>query len=46
MQAKLKEMMLVIRPTPGNGIIPTDELDSILEELGYDFLIEKTREIA
>lgn len=46
MQAKLKEMMLVIRPTDhGRGIIRNKELEQILLSLGYDFLTERTEEI-
>lgn len=39
-KSKLSEMLLVSRPTSGDGRIPTVELPSILAELGYDFLIE------
>jgi hypothetical protein len=34
MTEKLKEMMLVVRPTKGDGRIPTDELESLLKGLG------------
>ena len=40
MQEKIKEMILVVRPTSGNGLIPLNELESILVQVGYDFLIE------
>jgi hypothetical protein len=46
MQAKLKEMLLVVRPAPGNGMIPLSELETVLQQLGYDFLIEKKEQIA
>ncbi len=45
MQAKLKEMMLVIRPTSGNGMIPLTELESVLTNLGYEFLLNQKEEI-
>jgi len=38
MQAKLKEMVMVVRPTSGNGLIPIAELDSVLEGIGFDFI--------
>ncbi len=37
MQAKLKEMIMVQRPTD-DGIIPSDELESLLNKLGYGYL--------
>ena len=45
MQEKLKEMLLVVRPTEGNGLIPVNELESILTQIGYDFLLGKLEEI-
>ena len=30
MQERLKEMIMVVRPTAGNGLIPLNELDTIL----------------
>lgn len=46
MQDKLLEMLLVVRPTSGNGVIPLQELDYILPALGYDFLVDKADDIA
>ncbi len=31
-------MLLVARPTSGDGRIPTVELPTLLAEIGYDFL--------
>lgn len=45
MQEKLKEMVMVVRPTSGNGIIPTAEIETILPQLGFDFLTLKTGDI-
>eukprot|EP00347_Sterkiella_histriomuscorum_P006232 403353559 len=46
MQEKLREMLMVVRPTAeGNGLIPITELESILTQIGYDFLIAKLEEI-
>ena len=40
MQVKLKEMLLVLRPTEkGSGKIPLKELEQLLRDLGYDFLV-------
>lgn len=44
MQAKLKEMVSVIRPSIG-GQIPTSELENILSELGFEYLTIKSEEI-
>ncbi len=38
-------MILVVRPTSGNGLIPLNELDTILQQIGYDFLLEQKQEI-
>lgn len=39
MQGKLKQMLLVLRPTEkGTGNIPIKELESVLKLLGFDFL--------
>ncbi len=38
MQEKLREMLLVQRPTV-NGRLPTNELDKILKVLGFDYLV-------
>ena len=41
MQAKLKQMLLVLRPTEkGLGRIPVKELPAVLRHLGYDFLVD------
>ena len=39
MQDKLKEMIMVVRPTTGNGLIPIEDLEMILTSIGYDFLV-------
>lgn len=46
MQERLKEMIMVVRPTAGNGMIPLNELDTILQQIGYDFLLDKRKEIS
>ena len=38
MQQKLKEMLLVLRPSP-DGLLGSNEIDSILNKLGYDYLV-------
>lgn len=45
MRDKLKEMILVVRPTKGDGRIPIGELSSILFKIGFDFLTEKTSDL-
>ncbi|CDW84173.1 calmodulin-like protein 6 [Stylonychia lemnae] len=45
MQDKIKEMILVVRPTQGNGLIPLNELESILVQIGFDFLTNQLDEI-
>lgn len=45
MQEKLKEMLMVVRPTEGNGLIPVNELESILSQIGYDFLLSRLEEL-
>jgi hypothetical protein len=46
MQTKnLKEMLMVIRPTTGNGLMPVLELESLLEQLGFEFLSMKWEDI-
>jgi hypothetical protein len=42
---KLKEMILIVRPTNGNGIIPIQELEFVLSGLGFDYLSMKSEEI-
>ncbi len=37
---------MVVRPTAGNGLIPLNELDTILQQIGYDFLLEQKKEIS
>lgn len=46
MKEKLSEMILVVRPTKGDGLIPIDELETILKQIGYDFLVSEKDEIA
>ena len=38
-------MLLVVRPTSGNGLIPCDDLDHILPAIGFDFLVDSTEKI-
>lgn len=45
MQAKLKEMIMVIRPTSGNGLIAMNELDYILQQLGFEFLTKESDDL-
>jgi hypothetical protein len=38
MEQRLKEMIVIFRPTNGNGLIPSSELDTLLTQLGFEFL--------
>ena len=38
MEARVKEMLLVCRPSEGDGLLPFTELPDILKKLGFDFV--------